>query len=275
MSDEDKNNWRDALAEVAKEVYVDVGKPILKPTGELTGLIPRTIRNALSPLIKWNLKKEYNLAETEKLLAIKLQNVDPSQIRTPEAYIAVPAIQYISYCMDSEGLRDMYAELLAKSMNEATYKDVHPSFVEIIKQLCPDEAKILNIINTDMETIDVILESANRGSIYAYRDFSDIGYKAKCEYPGDISKYINNMGRLGIISKGTFSSLFDKTAYDPLKNHPLVSDLKEKYEGRPLRQFGGDSAIVQIEERIWNITSFGKGFINICINPIIQTNDSE
>lgn len=64
----------------------------------------------------------------------------------PEAYVAVPAIQAISYSMNSEELRNLYANLLAKAMNSDTKDMVHPSFVEIIKQMSPIDALVLNEI---------------------------------------------------------------------------------------------------------------------------------
>ena len=121
--------------EIAKNVYNDAGKPVAKPTGELVGLIPRAIKAALSPLEKWILQREYNVAETKKLLEEKLQNTPPELIESPAPHIAVPAMQYISYCMDNEELREMYANLLANSMNKVVKDGVHPGFVEIIKQL--------------------------------------------------------------------------------------------------------------------------------------------
>lgn len=143
MSDADK--LLDAVKEVAKDAYVDGGRPVVKPTGELLGLVPRAIKAALAPVEKWVLQREYNIAETQRLLEEKLKNISPDQIEAPEAYIAVPALQNISYCMDNAELRDMYANLLANSMNKVVKNGVHPGFVEIIKQLSPDEAKILRL----------------------------------------------------------------------------------------------------------------------------------
>ena len=94
---------------VTKEVYADVGHPIAKPTGEPVGLVPRAIRAALAPVEKWVLEREYNVAETKKLLEEKLKNIPPEQIEAPEAHIAVPALQYISDGMDNDELRDMDA----------------------------------------------------------------------------------------------------------------------------------------------------------------------
>ena len=65
------------MKEVAKDAYVDIGRPIAKPTGQLAGLVPRAIKAALAPVEKWVLQREYNVAETQKLLEIKLQNITP------------------------------------------------------------------------------------------------------------------------------------------------------------------------------------------------------
>lgn len=73
---------KEAAKAVTKEVYADVGHPIAKPTGELVGLVPRAIRAALAPVEKWVLEREYNVAETKKLLEEKLKKTfRPSKLR--------------------------------------------------------------------------------------------------------------------------------------------------------------------------------------------------
>ena len=105
--DEQKINAMVVVAEeVAKDAYNNVACPVLKPTGGILGLIPRAIRVALLPMEKWIVGKEYNLAEIMKLLAVKLEKV------APEAHIGISALQYMSYCIDSDELRDMYASLI-------------------------------------------------------------------------------------------------------------------------------------------------------------------
>ena len=51
---------------------------------------------------------------------------NPEKIVEPEPYVAVPAIQAISYAMNSDELRNLYANLLAKSMIKDTKDTVHP-----------------------------------------------------------------------------------------------------------------------------------------------------
>ncbi len=130
------------LVELVPEAYNDSLKPTVKECGKVLSIIPKTINAALVPLQKWIANREYSLAETEKLLAQKLEHVGEDNIVTPEAYVAVPAIQAISYCLDNDELRNLYANLLAKSMVIDTKDQVHPSFVEIIKQLSPLDAKV-------------------------------------------------------------------------------------------------------------------------------------
>ncbi|HEX2947153.1 MAG TPA: DUF4393 domain-containing protein [Clostridia bacterium] len=254
----------ECVKEVAKDAYADGGRPILKPTGELVGLVPRAIKAALLPVEKWVLAQEYNLAETKKLLEIRLENVPAEQIVSPEPHIAVPALQYISYCMDNEELRNMYANLLANSMNASKRDGVHPSFVEIIKQMCPDEAKLLKAFCETGMTIPVIsvrYENDTGSGIYVIKNFTDLGEQAGCEEPLETQKYFDNLARLGLVQLiDSLGSLTDKTLYEPLKNHNYILEnivLPDK-----ARQRGYTKA--DIIESYVAITAFGRCFCKIC-----------
>lgn len=261
--DELKN---EILKETAKEIYNDAGKPITKPTGEVLGLVPRAIKAALLPVEKWIVGREYNLEETKKLLEIKLQKISPDLIEAPEPYIAVPTIQYISYCMDSEELRNMYANLLANSMNKVVKNEVHPGFIEIIKQLSPDEAKILNGIykaKHSIPTIDIRYVNDKSEGITVLSNFSNIGEISKCEYPFECARYLGNLERLGLIRfAGSMSSLVNKNQYIPLKNHIYV----KTFENIPLDYKNIGLNKLEFEEGYFDITAFGKKFCEICMD---------
>ena len=89
------------IAEVMKEVK---DTKTVTEVDTTSALLVRTIHAALSPLEKWVMQKEYNLAATKKLLEAKLQETPIENIITPPSYVAVPALQAISYCMDDEQL---------------------------------------------------------------------------------------------------------------------------------------------------------------------------
>lgn len=262
----DKNEIIDLTKEIAKEAYVDGGKPVLKPTGELVALIPRAIKAALSPVEKWILQSEYNIEETRKLLEEKLKNVSPEHIESPEAYIAVPAIKYISYCMDNEELREMYANLLANSMNKVVKNGVHPGFVEIIKQLCPDEAKILRYLSSH-NTIPVITlryENDNNEGFDVIKNFSNIGELTNCEKPFEVNTYFNNLIRLGLLEiSPTFSYLTDENQYEPLKNHSYI---QSRLDETVIQKTGMKKS--RFREQYMELTDYGKSFCSICINQM-------
>lgn len=256
----------EAVKAVAKDVYEDGAKPAVQATGKLIGLVPRAINAALSPLEKWILQSEYNVEETKHLLAKKLENVSPDLIEPPEAHVAVPAMQYISYCMDNEELRDMYANLLANSMNKVVKNGVHPGFVEIIKQLCPDEAKILKFLaqNETIPTITLRYEDDNGWGVPIVKNFTNIGELAKCEDVFETNKYFDNFIRLGLLESSPVSfSLKDKSLYEPLKNHPYIQEVANN----SMAKSAGFSKHI-FKEGFMRLTDYGKAFCGICISKI-------
>ena len=91
-----------------------------------------------------------NTAKLQQKVAENLANVPKENIVEPPSHVAVPVIIANSY-NENEELRDLYVKLLAKSMDKRTQNQVHPSFVEIIKQLSPEEALLLKT-NPILET---------------------------------------------------------------------------------------------------------------------------
>lgn len=256
---------KEAVKEVAKDAYADIGRPIAKPTGQLAGLVPRAIKAALAPVEKWVLQQEYNVAETQKLLEIKLQNITPASITPPEPHIAVPALQYISYCMDNEELRDMYANLLANSMNSVVKNGVHPGFVEIIKQLSPDEAKFLKYMKTNTSIPTISLRYAyndyKKGGVNAIQEFTNVPALANCEQINNGEQYIDNLVRLGLVERERGNAFIDKSRYEPLKADPQFA----QYNDVELAKKNGYEKC-EVEEHIVRLTAFGEKFCNICLS---------
>ena len=137
---------KELVAQTAGKTYDDIAHPTAHATGQIVSFIPRTVKVWLGKWEKWILNGEYAIKETEKLLEEKLKHIPEYKIVEPEPYVAVPALQQLSYSLDSEELRELYANLLASSMNADKKSDVHPAFVDIIKQLTPNEAKLLSHI---------------------------------------------------------------------------------------------------------------------------------
>lgn len=96
--------------------------------------------------------------------------------------VAVPIVEAMRYTSHKEELREMFTNLLGAAMN-ADSIDAHPAFVDIIKQLSPDEGKIIKYLYKDdkqpMMKLRIILDDgAGENDLSPY--FSDIGYKVNC-----------------------------------------------------------------------------------------------
>lgn len=248
---------------VIPEAYEDLAQPAVKETGKLIGMIPRAINAAFSGIHIWILKKEYLVDETKVLLSEKLKNVAPEKIIPPLPYVAVPAIQALSYSMDSERLRDLYVNLLAKSMHIDETQNVHPCFVEIIKQMSPLDAQVMRCIAEENRYPIIYLSQRN------CEDHSRVSIDKKmitwmtCSDHSLIEISISNLCRNGIISTNIDSHYEDETIYDKILESENFKMLLHRFEKTLSKDFES-----YIEKRFLDITELGKLFISVCVKAI-------
>lgn len=263
------------------KIYDDACSPVARPAAQTLGLIPRAIKAAFSPVEKWILQREYSVKETQVLLEKKLQNVDPKKIVTPEAYVAVPAMQAISYSMDNEEIRDMYASLLAKAVNSDFKDDVHPAFIEIIKQLSPADAQFFKYLSkTAPVPICKVRHQMRIVGLDTYfmlgidgsndNNFADLEYLGKDLASNFLSAHIDdlsdeqiylslsNLIRLGIVSTN-YGSAMEESLYHPFAEFPEIKALLEQYPG----DNENETVIVM---GTCELTPLGKQFASICLD---------
>ena len=212
----------------APTLYEDALQPTVQEVGKFVARIPRAINAAFSGLDQWILNKEYAIDETKKLLEKKLENVDPDKIVEPESYVAVPAIQAISYSMNSEELRNLYANLFAKAMNSDTKDSVHPSFVEIIKQLSPTDAIIFKTIFESKYTplIDLSIETCT--SVHDYYTYN-ISWITLYNYQ-EVRMSLDNLLRLGLIEIPFNITYGDDTIYELVRKTDSYIQITDKLQ---------------------------------------------
>lgn len=244
------------IISIAPELYDNGLKPTVQETGKMISLLPKLINSLLTPLWKWVIKREYSLKETEKMLEIKLKNIDESKIVAPETYVAVPALQAISYSMDSKELRNMYANLLAKAMNIDEKEKVHPVFVELIKQMTPKEAIILEEIFKVSITpvIDLYINTGDGALHHRYNItwITDIPYE-------EVAIALDNLERMGLIQIPAFGTGYTNDSnYDYVRSTGAYSKHKEQ-----LKELNMGN--VEEEKKYIKKTALSKSFFEVCI----------
>lgn len=243
---------KELVAQTAGKTYDDIAHPTAHATGQIISFIPRTIKVWLGKWEKWILNGEYAIKETEMLLAEKLKRIPEEKIVEPEPYVAVPAIQQLSYSLDSEELRELYANLLASSMNADTKGDVHPAFVDIIKQLAPDEAKLLRYFSEQKAIPAVeVRERSENGT--GFRIFAKLNFTIPdglLDVPQNYLVYVGNLIRLQLVEIPADTHYSNESLYKPLEN--------------PIIYLGAHTERLMFERKIVKISPFGRLFVKIC-----------
>ncbi len=258
--------------ETIDKVYDDIAHPVASEAGKFLRRIPRAINAALMPVDKWIIQQEYNIEATKTELELKLKNIDPEHIVPPEPYIAVPALQSISYCMSNKELYDLYANLLAKAMVSDTKDFVHPSFVEIIKQLAPNDALVLKQFISSEQSIAAAIISLNIRKIglnavnreqfsYGPSDLvTNIQINSLSEEQIKIS--IDNLKRLGLIEI-LDRHLINESDYEFVKASGEYERFSEKFHNWDDPQYKTES--IFIDKKMLITTPLGNKFCDICI----------
>lgn len=251
---------KELVAQTAGKTYDDLAHPTAHATGQIVSFIPRTVKVWLGKWEKWILNGEYAIRETEKLLEEKLKHIPEEKIVEPEPYVAVPAIQQLSYSLDSEELRELYANLLASSMNIDTKGNVHPSFVDIIKQLSPLDAKAIERIKHNQNPIPIITSRINFEQSKTFteivRDYS-VGLYPIYQDVNCLAASLQNLKRLGIINVRYDQVIKPDTVYDVFETDTVYQRIKAQKSGIP-------NTNIAINKGLAELTDFGLQFCEIC-----------
>lgn len=81
------------------------------------------------------IKRVHAIEVFQKTLIENVCAIPNGSIKEPPLNIVGPAMDAMKYCFETEPLADMFATLIASSMNEEKVDIVHRSFVEILKQM--------------------------------------------------------------------------------------------------------------------------------------------
>ncbi len=252
-----------AVATITEKVpvYQDAIPPAAQELGKGLHLVVRAVTAALTPLegFIWGIDQIRDFVRSK--VAEKLRSVPPEEIQEPEPHIAVPAIEALRYTGAKEELAEMYANLLATSMDVKTALHAHPAFVDMIKNLSPDEARMLRHLssNTLYPVINIkLVQNDNNSFIVVHRHVSLLGLDAQCQYPFLAANYLDNLVRLGLAEIPESGFLMDESIYKRIEDYAQIKDLLDSYKKLPDRR-------PEVEKLRASVTDLGKQFIRACV----------
>lgn len=255
-----------------EKLYDDIAHPSAKVIGE-------TMRHIIEHLfgVEPN-KRRYNLLKknvptyvqkiTKKLRAEKTFN------KKPRLNITTPILDQMSITGGAK-LNEMFAELLAKecTMEESSY--VLPAFVELLKNLSSDEAKILEQMkkdfsftchNTDKKVhlkghipvVKILGNNADETHLEVQWVYTDAFDSLPLDHKENIPVYLSNLKRIGCID-----ILFGQFEGGIIAGFPYDSYFKKKsYIQNQEEEIKKSDRHIGLEPGRISVTELGKKFLD-------------
>lgn len=256
-------------------IYEDAAQPALREIGQGLGGM---LKMVVLPLKMLGYKADQLLEDFEEKLNKKGETIPKENLQAPDPMIAGPVIQSLGYTMHEENLRNMFTNLLVTGMNSALSNDAHPAFVEVIKQLSPDEAKVVIYLSEMFQEksndsssigryrakdvpnilpiVNFSIKLAAGGTSIIKRNVCLITEKAQCRFADEEERYIDNLSRLGIL-RIRFDTWFT--------NADAYQEMERNLDGLRSVFHAEDGRTLTVNKGILEITGFGRTFFAACV----------
>lgn len=237
--------------------------------------------------------REMNLNDFKENLNSNLKEIPAENIQEPKISLLGPALDASKFYIDEKIIRDMFSNLIAASMDNRKNKDIHHSFVEIIKQMSSDDAILFeHLSNNALIPAVKYIARTDKGNNKA--PISDVLIKNSPLSYKNTEISIINLNRIGLIEIDIgLNSISNDDAYKEFNEPKMIEIFIKKYEDNNRERYSkifqqikffGISKLVQdnnlttddiynicspgsieFEKGFIKITSFGQAFINCCL----------
>jgi len=255
-------------AEFGKEIALDLAKPSAKSIGENLGLM-------FDGLLGWigcwgekqKIKHQIDVEDFKNKTMAKILAIPQENLIEPKMYIVGPVLEATKYTYEEEYFRDMFSNLLAAACDKNSAKHVHPSFIEVIKQLSPIDAKLINLFkDVNVYPMCDIQEIVSEKKIIPFRyslfDFKEKKNIFSMEEYMELTFSLNNLDRLGLLFKNR-DILYADYDYSNFKNDELYKIYEKAKEN-------SKDKLNIIRARL-ELTEFGRMFRDCCIIEKIKS----
>ena len=180
------------------------------------------------------------------------ENRDPSKIN-----LAIKTIEDSKYQINDDNLREMFAKLVAASVDKRNNQDLSPKFSSILSQLSPSDAKLLKSLffnpKLPIPTVSYAVYQ-DKGYFYPVLDhFIGINYSKENIIHNEAG--LDNLTSLGIIK------IKDNFEISEVHHQKFYQEMK--YSDYPIKAIDKNKeSDIKIINGIIEFTSLGKNFMN-------------
>ena len=267
MTEEALEITKEVVSVVTKDVYNDGIKGTVVQTGEIIESVVGLFNNIVFyPVKKANAFFKYKLEDFKNELEQKMSSIPEEKLVEPDLMIAGPTLEALKYTYDKDELRNMYLNLLTSSMNKDIKDKAHPSYVGIIRQLTPLDAKVFKRLQDlgQVACAHAKLKIDNSNKVYsnAYPNYIvmellDLGDEIQ------LSTSISNLIRLGLIHHEDNS--INSFNYDCFKTVNIIVNNKIILDNMNRAEGNGITTSIDIQGQVIMQNDFGKSFADTCL----------
>jgi hypothetical protein len=208
----------------------------------------------------------YGYAQLEKvffpLVEERVKLIPEERRIEPPLLIAGPIVEAAKFSTEEPEICTLFANLLASSMDNATRESAHPAFVDIIKQLTPDEARVLKYMAESSDSwavIDMRRRPPAGGGYRTYiRNFTHLGKLAGVVRDEMTAASLDNLCRLGLCELPAGVSFKTSDLYEPLERDAFIQQERQKLEAAGYN--------VDFAWRLVTLTQLGRLFCAVCVS---------
>lgn len=255
---------RTVIGVVTDIIRVAGDQPEVRQAGANLGKTALTlttlINNLMAPAVAFNFicgkAKQYFTENFENDLKAKVANIPEENIVEPKAYVAGPALQGLAFSHEEPELREMYLNLIASAMDSRVSGNTHPAFVEVVRQLTPYEATLLQAILHRQVVFSIAaiwLQRTDGGWVPLLKHLGNLtlpdGEPASVPL---IETMVENWKRLGLVQIDYRNQVAGADAYKWVESRPELHEIREKHQK--------NGQVVKVIHGFMTRTSFGQEF---------------
>ncbi|OKP91838.1 hypothetical protein A3844_01620 [Paenibacillus helianthi] len=246
--------------EVMKMVYPDVAQPGLQKVGQALGTVLDLGNTILLPLKLANANASVFFQHHMDKYRKKMEAIPEEHIGIVQPTIGLKILDEL-FTVTNEEIAELFINLLTNASMIERAKYAHPGFIDVIKNISEDEAKIINIYFNNHEIIFAELALVdNSFPIYLGIKESDILEEVELVFPDNSDFYLDNLEKCGIIRKEYHYIDYLLPKYEVIINRLNADKVKAEQSlasGLVIRE----NASIEIYKGRYLITSYGRKFI--------------
>lgn len=238
---------------------------IIKNTKTFINIWDIAIGNKLEA---WNqksiFKNQQDIENYKNEYLNKISQIPSEKFQEPKLSVIGPALEASKFYIEEKEIRLLFVNLISSSMNSNFNSRLHHSFVEIIKQLSPYDAKILSTLDSNPQPIvDIIIKKGTTDGILYFEGictlYQNLYFSDSISENDSNNISIDNLIRLNLINLIP-SGLTNSELYKHYLDSNTFKSLSNRFPDQTLT----------IQKMAIQLTSFGEAFKNICCEQISE-----